>query len=351
VPVDRLTDLRSRTIASALESFAPDLLVVDKVPRGAGRELDRTLEILKRRGGGARCVLGLRDVLDDPESVRHEWRAQACEEAIARYYHAIWVYGDPLVYDPVREYALRPETAAKVTYTGYLDRRPADWDAEARRSEVLESLNLPTGRLGVCVVGGGQDGGAVALAFAEAFTSGQVTAGFSGVVLTGPFMDPDVRRRLRGLSGHGGRLKVLEFVADAGPLIGAADALVTMGGYNTVSEAMSYGTPTLVVPRVTPRTEQLIRARRLQEMGTLDVLHPSELSPQRVARWLDGAGGSPRPAARASIDFCGLDRLCGLVENMLTGPESAVAQPAARSDFPLVAPTISAQPKVTHAIR
>jgi predicted glycosyltransferase len=349
VPVDRLTDLRSRTIASAVESFAPDVLVVDKVPRGAGGELDRTLEVVSRQG--ARCVLGLRDVLDDPETVRREWRAQASEEAIARFYDAVWVYGDPAVYDPVREYGLRLETAAKLTYTGYLDRRSAAGANRTSAADVIESLELPPGRLAVCSVGGGQDGGAVATAFAQAFSEGHVTDGMNGLVLTGPFMAAALRQKLRRLCGHGGRLKMLEFVADAGPLIGAADAVVTMGGYNTVCEAMSHGTRALVVPRVTPRAEQLIRARRLEELGMLDVLHPSELSPQRVAGWL-AAGDARPPTARASIDFSGLDRLCGLMDSLLNERGTSVpSRTAVRLEALRPPPEVPEQTKVTHATR
>lgn len=57
-----LTDLiavRSRAVRAAVEAFEPDVLIVDNVPRGAGGELDETLESLRRRGR-TRCVLGMR---------------------------------------------------------------------------------------------------------------------------------------------------------------------------------------------------------------------------------------------------------------------------------------------------
>ena len=57
--------------------YKPDLLIVDKEPRGAVRELDPALAHL-RRNGSVSCVLGLRDVLDDPLAVRQEWRAFLC---------------------------------------------------------------------------------------------------------------------------------------------------------------------------------------------------------------------------------------------------------------------------------
>src|SRR5207249_2335704 len=122
LPFQELVFLRSEALRAALAAFEPDVLIVDKEPRGAARELDGALEELRARGR-TRCVLGLRDVLDAPEIVQREWRELANNEAIHDYYDAVWVYGDPAVYDPVREYDLSPDVAARVRYTGYLDYR------------------------------------------------------------------------------------------------------------------------------------------------------------------------------------------------------------------------------------
>src|SRR6266550_2705831 len=122
VSLEELLALRARTAGAALEAFAPDVLIVDNVPRGALRELDPVLESLRARGR-TRLVLGLRDVLDEPATLQGEWARAQNQDAVRTYYDALWVYGDPAVYDPVREYAFAPDVAAKVRYTGYLDQR------------------------------------------------------------------------------------------------------------------------------------------------------------------------------------------------------------------------------------
>src|SRR3989475_1963109 len=122
VSLKEVLALRARTAGAALEAFAPDVLIVDNVPRGALRELDPVLESLRARGR-TRLVLGLRDVLDAPATLQDEWARAQNQDAVRAYYDAIWVYGDPAVYDPVREYAFAPDVAAKVRFTGYLDQR------------------------------------------------------------------------------------------------------------------------------------------------------------------------------------------------------------------------------------
>src|SRR5215203_3620631 len=89
----QLLELRGRTICTALEAFQPDIFIVDKLSRGVLGELDPSLARLKEMGQTS-CVLGLRDVLDEPEAVRRDWRKEASEEAIRNYYREIWVYGD-----------------------------------------------------------------------------------------------------------------------------------------------------------------------------------------------------------------------------------------------------------------
>lgn len=309
----RLVELRAGIIFAALEAYQPDVFIVDKAPRGAAGELDAVLAAL-RATGRTRCVLGLREVLDDSESVRKEWSKAANEEAIASYYDAVWVYGDPAVCDPVREYAFQPETAAKVRYTGYFDQRRRT-QSTPEGDEAMAALKLPPGRLMLCMVGGGQDGAALAQVFLDA----GLPEDANGVLVTGPFMPADIRKRLQRAAAGSPRLRVIEFLPEPSVLLSRADRLVIMGGYNTVTEALSFEKRTLVVPRMRPRREQWIRAERLRELGLLDVLLPDELRPEAISAWLAHDLPDP-PPARAQLDFHGLARLHDLLAELF-GPQ------------------------------
>src|SRR5215467_1996830 len=122
LPLKEVISLRARTIRAALKEFRPDLLLVDNLPRGAYRELDPALRQLKA-GGNTRVVLGLRDVLDEPWSVHRDWFRWKFDEAIEDFYDAIWVYGDPAVYNMIDEYRFPPAIASKIRFVGYLDQR------------------------------------------------------------------------------------------------------------------------------------------------------------------------------------------------------------------------------------
>jgi predicted glycosyltransferase len=306
-----LIELRSKVIRKALKSFQPDVFLVDYLPLGAGRELVRTLEHI-RKHGRTRCVLGLREVLQDPETVRRTWSADGTLDAMRDYYDAIWIYGDPTVFDPVREYGVFDGVASKVRYTGYLDQRPRFEFAGAQAAQVL--ANLPPGRLALCVVGGGVDGHDLA----EAFVAADLPPDTTGLVVTGPYMPPEQRRRLLEIAQRHPRCDVLEFVPDPVPLIDRADRVIAMGGYNTICEVLSFEKHALIVPRVHPEPEQWIRAQRLRDLGLIEVLHPDDLSPGALSEWLARDLGAP-PASRSRVDVGGLTRIPTLLGELLNG--------------------------------
>ncbi len=305
-----MIQVRSQVIHASLQAFQPDLLIVDNVPRGAVRELDAALHMV-RRHGHTRCVLGLRDVLDDPNTVRREWQNADNIEVLRKYYDEVWIYGDPRVYDPVRRYRFAPDIAAKVRYTGYLDQRARLHNQDPLQAPAARPP-LP-GPFVLCSVGGGQDGARLA----EAFVQACLPAHMHGVLLTGPFLPEETQRRVRHYALHHPRMSVLGHLNEPAPLLLAAERIVAMGGYNTVAEILSYEKHALVVPRVKPRHEQLIRVERLRDLGLVHMLHPTQISPEAIGDWLAHDLGTP-PKVHDKINMRGLEHLPHLVENILS---------------------------------
>jgi predicted glycosyltransferase len=281
VPLGQLNRLRAQTIEAALATFDPDVLIVDKVPRGACGELEGALRNL-RRNRRTTCVLGLRDVLDDPVVVRREWHDESSNDAVRHFYDEIWVYGDKRVYDQASEYGYASDLASKIRYTGYLMRPQEPLDCENGFAEFVSEHHQSAERMFLCLVGGGQDG----YMLAQAFAGVDFPAGAKGVILCGPFMPSEALDHLNKVASARSRLRVLKFVTDSELLIRLADRVVAMGGYNTICEILNSSRPALIVPRVLPRREQFIRARRLEQMGLIDLLEPDRVSPQSLGEWL-----------------------------------------------------------------
>lgn len=310
-----LAHLRAEVIKAGLGLFEPDLLIVDNVPRGALDEMMPALTHLAERGR-TRCVLGLRDVLDQPSAVREEWHRRKNFETIRDFYDAVWIYGDPAVYDLASEYGFAAEIRAKSCYTGYLDPQLSSGGTSRPARHGADLL---------CVVGGGQDGFSVARSFAEAAFPDRA----QGLIVTGPFMSRAERDTLAAIAASRRELTVKEFVFDPTSLLRRARSIVAMGGYNTVSEILSLEKNVLLVPRGKPRMEQLIRARRLKALGLVDYIPDDELNAGAISRWLHQPGHPTK--AREAIDFNGLERVVEQVSALIgTFPHGDLAAPEAR---------------------
>ncbi|MCC6166852.1 MAG: glycosyltransferase [Caldilineaceae bacterium] len=308
LPLESVIRLRAHTMRAALEDFAPHVLIVDKVAGGLQDELLPALRMLRRRG--TRCVLGLRDVLDDALTARREWAAMRTSEMIDAYYGAVWIYGDPKVYNPIQEYQLPPAVAAKVRFTGYIDRTRAQ-TARARAADqaaIRDLLPRPGTRLALCMVGGGEDGERLATAFAHA----PLPDDMQGLLITGPYMPQAAQAQLDLHAQQRDDLAVVQFLPAPEALLPHADAVISMGGYNTVSEILAHRKRSLIVPRVAPRREQWERAQRLTDLGALDMLAPEQVNPVRLGDWLAATLHDSAPL-QCDIDLEGLERLPGLL--------------------------------------
>lgn len=107
---------------------------------------------------------------------------------------------------------------------------------------------------------------------------------------------------------------MLEFRADMENLIDRASAVVAMGGYNSTIELLVARKPALIVPRVEPRVEQLIRAEGLSRLGLVEMIHPDELRPEtirgKVEKLLER---DPTSAPAVEVDFSGASRAVDFV--------------------------------------
>lgn len=318
VDFEQLIRIRSSIIAGAVRSFAPDVLIVDNVARGAGRELDPVLAEL-RSELRTRVVLGLRDITDSAETVRASWRESQTLEAMRDFYHEIWIYGDATVYDRTDADGMPRDLDARTHFVGYFDHRKCFSPAESERARSRQP-NV------VCLLGGGQDGRVLA----EAFSQVALPTGYRGVLVSGPFFPADALPRLTQVISDRDDLQLFQFHPEPRLLVRDADVVIGMGGYNTVCEILSFGKRALVVPRETPRVEQLIRAERMEALGLLQVLRQAALSPDyltdRIQRLVAAA-----PPATEKIDLGALERITERVVDLTemqptTGPLPAAAR-------------------------
>lgn len=312
----RVLRLRAASIAAAVEHFQPDLWVVDHLPTGVWGELLPILELCRRMPRRPRMVLGLRDVLDRPEVTRRLWLRDGAYRALEDFYDRVLIYGDAEVFATAELYGLAGCVPGKVAYCGYVG--PARVRGAARRLRAELALR-PREKLIVASGGGGSDAYPMLAACAEALArlAGQLP--LRCVLLTGPLMPErqrrDLRRRMAGLPGE-----VWWQVEDLPALLGAADLVVAMAGYNTLVEALLARRRLVVVPRNGPSAEQTLRAENFARRGLVDLLPPGRISAARLAAAIErGLGPEPPPPAAARLNLDGLPAVVRELTGLLGG--------------------------------
>ncbi len=270
-----------------MEEFAPDVFVVDKLPRGIGHELVTTLGRLRKTG--TRCVLGLRDVLDQPDIVASEWLRDSNDEAIEAFYDELWIYGDKSIYDCLEEYRFTSTVSSRAFFTGYLNQTSRKNNYSAHSPEPLTANSQQV----LCVVGGDR----------MAFSLPKLRASYVATRLAWhcnhrAFHAQGRAAQLRQLAQTSGNIEIIDRLVETDDYLREADRVIAMGGYNTITSILSFNKPSLIVPRITPRKEQWIRAERLADRGWISVLSPLELNHDRLNQWLH-ATDVPKPVAEA----------------------------------------------------
>jgi predicted glycosyltransferase len=307
VSVEEIRALRSALLLTTVKAFQPAVVLVDKHPFGASGEFKAGLRALRKQGG--RAVLGLRDILDEPAQVLQEWKPYKMQKRITDFYDQVIVYGDRAIFDPINAYKFPAPLADKTAFCGYVFNRESlvtlenfEWPFPPR-----EKRSRP---VVLATTGGGEDG----FRTLEAFIRASANAPWQGVAVAGP-MTPDAElATLEKLAAECG-VTFRNFVPHLSALFGSLDALVCMGGYNTLVEAVALGVPTVCVPRVTPRTEQLIRAEAFERLGLLQVCRPEQLQAEALREQIGKALQTSPPGlqhrARAALNFDGAQQAAG----------------------------------------
>ena len=308
--------MRRAIVQSTAEIYRPDIFIVDKEPLGLRGELEPTLHFLKQTG--CRLVLGLREVLDGPDLLRQEWQRSDGLRHIDELYDEIWVYGCERFWDPFSGLDVPASVRMRMRYMGYLRRVEPQTPSQVL-NELPERYLLVT-------AGGGGDGVPM---MHQVLAAREIDPlpGVSIVMVLGPFMKAEEREEIKERARYLEGITIIDFDAKVETLMTNAAAIISMGGYNTFCEILSFDKPALLVPRKHPRREQLVRAQRAAELGVVDVIDSDAAGdPTLMARAIRVLLERPRPSEGVTpLDLDGLERIGGTVERFVS--ELGIGQP------------------------
>ena len=305
-------DLRGALLRNVFQCYQPDLLLVDHMPVGAKGELTPALEVLRQERPSCSVVLGLRDILDAREVIARVWEKEGAYEALRSYYHRVLIYGSSEIFDSCGTYSL-PVPPQGIHYCGYVVNpgpiRPA--------CQVRHDLRVGNRRLVFVSAGGGHDGYPLMRTYLQALRLLGKRADFLTLMAVGVNLPEEMMQELEK-EAQGLPVQVFTHVSDSLSHLAAADLVVCMAGYNTLSEVLYQRKKALVVPRPGPSAEQRMRANIFARRGFLEMLDPNDLFPEVLAQRLLEALQKDDPSPqRPTIDMEGAGHAAGWLMELL----------------------------------
>jgi predicted glycosyltransferase len=304
--------IRFRTVVAlaTIQAFDPHLVVIDHAPAGLFRELAPSIDWLRRREPSPSLALLMRDVTFGPEQTRSIWTNEGVYPLLDEVYDRILVYGDRRVFDPISAYGMSELAASRTRFCGYLAPSPPRRSPAQVRAEVgLDSLPL------VAVsVGGGGDGCTLLRTYLAGLRDCSRVP-VQSYVVTGPLLPQPDRAEIMDMIDALPNVRVVDFDPDFTAVVQAADAVVCMGGYNSIAESVYFGKRPIIMPRVPGSEEQVLRAEGFARLGLATVVGPDPLDASALWDAIDQElSGVGRPGPILAFDGleCIAQELAGL---------------------------------------
>lgn len=297
---------RAAIIKDVIARFDPEVFYVDHSPLGMSNELVSVLDFLVSSRAEIRRVIGLRDIIDSPESVTRSWAADGTLEAIGRFYHQAYVFGEEHLFDFGSAYAI--PSNVELRYLSYLG-KPEFIAAGQRRTKKFSNFSSHGGHFLVTGGGGGDAKEVCELGIRVAQIVGVET-----VVVTGPLMDFQTLCELRELAKGAANIKIIEFSSNFEDLVANARVAMAMAGYNTTVELAAARVPALYLPRTYPRQEQAIRAEIFARLGFGKTLDPNAAAtPGSIAPMVRTYWDNPLLAPEVALNMSAIPRFASQI--------------------------------------
>lgn len=313
---DETLKLRSELIKAAAINFKSDLLLVDKKPYALQGELKDTLEYLKAYYPQTKVVLLLRDILDTPEATIKDWHKHRYYEGTEMFYDQVLVVGMPEIFDIAKEYQFPDAIAQKVHYCGYIRRQPGCKPRQILRQELQVN---PDEQLVLVTPGGGGDGYRLVNTYLSGLAQLPSQRSIKSLIVGEPEMPLIEMEALYQVAAPYPQVQIREFTNDMMSYMEAADAVVSIAGYNTICEILTFSKRAVLVPRTQPVKEQLIRAERMASLGLFKAIHPDVLTPENLMQaLLEQLNNESNPLAPVTrLDLDALPRIASHFHDLL----------------------------------
>lgn len=265
---DRWRSNRKEQLSQLAQRIQPRILVTELYPFGRRQlrfEIVPLLDCVRALRG--RVVCSIRDVVQKREALRE----QETVDILNGYYDDVLVHGDSDFLPLQASFSLTEKIRCNLHYTGLVSTGNEGPAGHIEEGEVIVSA-------------GGGAVGTMLYQTAVRAADQDCVRHLEWRILVGSQAQGGLRERLRDEAPANVRIEANR--PDFLHLLEYARLSVSQAGYNSVVDILVSGVPALLVPFQGDgsETEQVMRARRLKQMGRADFIEEAELYPEGLAR-------------------------------------------------------------------
>jgi predicted glycosyltransferase len=302
---------RKEALLAAFDRFEPDVLLIELFPFGRWKFNFELLPLLDRARDARpdiKIVCSLRDILvRRPDQARYE--AEVCA-LMNRYFDLLLIHADPRMQRLEETFGSVAGLDCAIRYTGYVGQTEVCSAPRQADPDVFPTLLVSAG--------GGRVGQELIACVLDAET--RLVGRTRLRILTGPHMPAEQFQELRERVAGRSHISLQRHTTQFLNLLRQADLSISMAGYNTCMDILSAGVRALVWPFTEHENgEQMLRARKLEQLGYLSVLDPARLDPDYLAAEITRCLSLPASAPSVALDLQGAPRTAELLAALLSG--------------------------------
>ena len=305
---------RREILHQLLARVTPDILLIELYPFGRLKfdaELRPLIESARELKRATRIVCSLRDIL----VTKHDQKGfeDFAISTANRLFDLILIHSDERFQPFAETFPPLDRLTCRIAYTGYI----------VPTLEHREPSLLPGVPGIVASIGGGRVG--VELLWLTIRASRLLVAGLPHQlrIFTGPYLPESDFAALTTACSGDQQISVQRFTSDLAGEMNQASLSISLAGYNTCMDIIVAGVPALVHPFTgNENTEQTIRARKLAELGIVqiippDCLAPERLAPERLAWLISRSLAHHEYVSRPTLDSGGVEKTAQLMREVI----------------------------------
>lgn len=280
--VEDLKEIRKNQLIDAFDRVKPDCLITEFFPFGRHKlffELLPLLEHVQTKSPDTKIVCSLRDVIG--RETLSEESDNICQ-LVNQYFDLILFHTDPKFQTFEASFPRAKDLKCEIKYTGFV--------AQSTQENVTEDAFLAkvnnSNPIILVSIGGGRLGYELLESVIEASVILEDKIRHIIQIFTGPFMQEAQFVQLQKTAQNRDNVNFQRYTPQLLNYMKKADLSISLTGYNTTMNILRTGARAIVVPigHYDQDREQLVRTQKLEQLGIVEVIHPSDLEPAHLAQ-------------------------------------------------------------------